>query len=151
MHVDQLIEAQETFGTKNVFDDGMFATTAEPEKSLSKLNFESQTAELHARFRNVAFGGEWDADHDTEERLLLAECLIRDGVHGRKIKFRSDVESMKWYLLLHSSWYRFLVTAVICIQLSLALVERPSYRAGPGSEVCLEEGRVEQSRVEERR
>lgn len=58
MHVDKLIEAQETFGTKNVFDDGMFAGTADPLKSLSKLNFESQTAELHSRFRNVAFGGE---------------------------------------------------------------------------------------------
>ena len=66
--------------------------------------------------RAYIYNAQWGAEHDTEERLLLAECLIRDGVHGRKIKFRSGVESMKWYLLLHSPWYRFMVTVVICIQ-----------------------------------
>eukprot|EP00753_Platysulcus_tardus_P003976 PLAT12510.2.p1 GENE.PLAT12510.2~~PLAT12510.2.p1 ORF type:complete len:1068 (-),score=676.99 PLAT12510.2:47-3250(-) len=61
---------------------------------------------------------------DEAELLQLATLYVKDGLHGRKINYRTDARSIYYYRIHRKTRYRLFIFSVAMLHMMLAVVEK---------------------------
>jgi len=69
---------------------------------------------------------EEDLNHLTDDKLILAETLIRDAEGGRNFQFKTDPVHVRSYIYYHKWYLRWLLYFFIFLNLCLAFMEKPT-------------------------